>query len=218
MPRIAVSSSHGLMQHGLSSVLSVHMSGAALDVAAPASARHGSELTGYDLVIVDCLGDHDPSEQVARLVASNGGVLALYDPHMLLPAFQALRAGAAATVPTAASAACIGAAAERIVNEVRVGSRRPLARRRARSADVPYALTRRELDVLLLVGAGRSNAEIAQRLYIGVNTVKSNLQVVYRKIGVHSRTEATIWCFRHGLAPRRDANPALSSTLSVRSA
>lgn len=52
------------------------------------------------------------------------------------------------------------------------------------------ALTSRELDVLRLVAAGRSNDEIARELFISRATVKTHLAHLYDKLGVTSRTRA----------------------------
>ena len=51
-------------------------------------------------------------------------------------------------------------------------------------------LSEREQAVLQLAGRGYSNAEIADRLAVSVNTVKFHLSSVYAKLGVHNRTEA----------------------------
>ncbi|MCS5734411.1 response regulator transcription factor [Herbiconiux sp. CPCC 203386] len=52
------------------------------------------------------------------------------------------------------------------------------------------ALSGRELEVLRLVAAGRSNPEIARALFIGEATVKTHLQHVFEKLGVSDRTRA----------------------------
>ena len=51
-------------------------------------------------------------------------------------------------------------------------------------------LTERELEVLRLLAAGRSNAEMAAELFVEQSTVKTHLIHVYSKLGVHSRTQA----------------------------
>jgi ATP/maltotriose-dependent transcriptional regulator MalT len=51
-------------------------------------------------------------------------------------------------------------------------------------------LTTREQDVLELLAAGLSNAEIAERLIVTVGTVKTHVKSIYGKLGVHSRTQA----------------------------
>jgi LuxR family transcriptional regulator, maltose regulon positive regulatory protein len=51
-------------------------------------------------------------------------------------------------------------------------------------------LTTRELGVLRLLAAGRANAELAAELFVEQSTVKTHLIRLYRKLGVHSRTQA----------------------------
>ena len=68
-------------------------------------------------------------------------------------------------------------------------------------------LTRREGDVLVLLRQGRSNAQIALALQIGVETVRSHARSIYRKLGVASRRELI------GLpAPPRPAPDAPNTT------
>ena len=52
-------------------------------------------------------------------------------------------------------------------------------------------LTERELDILRLVVAGRSNAEIGELLFLSLNTVKWHLKNIYAKLDVRNRIEAT---------------------------
>jgi LuxR family maltose regulon positive regulatory protein len=52
-------------------------------------------------------------------------------------------------------------------------------------------LSERELEVLHLIADGLSNAEIAARLFISLNTVKAHTRTIYGKLDVHSRTKAT---------------------------
>jgi predicted ATPase/DNA-binding CsgD family transcriptional regulator len=53
-------------------------------------------------------------------------------------------------------------------------------------------LTKRELEVLRLIAAGLSNREIAERLFIGLSTVKKHINRMYSKLGVKRRTQAII--------------------------
>ncbi|MBC2960611.1 response regulator transcription factor [Nocardioides deserti] len=70
----------------------------------------------------------------------------------------------------------------------------------AKLLSLPQGLTVREFEVLGLVAAGLSNAEIAERLYVSINTVKTYVRAAYRKIGVDRRAQAVVWCAHHGVA------------------
>ena len=51
-------------------------------------------------------------------------------------------------------------------------------------------LSVRELEVLRLMDTGLSNREIAEKLVVSLNTVKTQVQSIYSKLGVHNRDEA----------------------------
>ena len=60
-------------------------------------------------------------------------------------------------------------------------------------------LTKREREILALVAEGLSNREIAERLVLSPETVKSHVAAILEKLGVSDRTQAAIYAVRHGL-------------------
>jgi DNA-binding CsgD family transcriptional regulator len=65
----------------------------------------------------------------------------------------------------------------------------------------PVLLTRRERQVLELLSAGMSNAAIARRLKVTVNTVASHLKHLYPKLGARNRAQAVAYALSHHLGP-----------------
>ncbi|WP_432477031.1 LuxR C-terminal-related transcriptional regulator [Nocardioides sp. GXQ0305] len=95
---------------------------------------------------------------------------------------------------------------EQIVNGVET-----IHRGRDRSAVLPLdgrchpglldvGLTPRELEVLTLITRGLTNQEIADEIFISINSVKTYVRTAYRKIGVLRRAQAVSWGVQHGLA------------------
>jgi len=62
-------------------------------------------------------------------------------------------------------------------------------------------LTARQAEVLALIAQGLSNAEVAERAFITINSLKSHVRAIYGKIGAESRSQAVIWALEHGFAP-----------------
>lgn len=69
----------------------------------------------------------------------------------------------------------------------------------AADSGTPGDLTRREVQVLRLVAAGRTNRDIAAELVISQHTVGRHLNNIFAKLGVGSRSAATAFAYRHGL-------------------
>jgi DNA-binding NarL/FixJ family response regulator len=116
-------------------------------------------------------------------------LIAQEDPAM---AEAALAAGAAFVVDPASS-----------MEEV---ARLAVAGLASRRDDDPLGrrLTRRELEILRLVAAGRSNRQVARLLWVTDQTVKFHLANSYRKLGVTNRFDASRWAVARGLVRERD--------------
>ena len=74
-----------------------------------------------------------------------------------------------------------------------------------------FDLTKRELEVIGLLAAGRTQAEIASSLFISPKTVASHLQRILAKLGVHSRTQAVAVAYDVGLVRGTQSGDGLSA-------
>ncbi len=132
--------------------------------------------------------------------------------------FGALRAGAAGFLLKDAPPETLTAAIRAVANghgliapEV---TRRLIARFAATTPDPARRhelerLSEREREVLLEVAHGRSNSQIARRLFIEEATVKSHVSNVLLKLGLHSRVQAVILAYETGLvSPGIPTEPA----------
>ncbi|MFI6264010.1 response regulator [Micromonospora sp. NPDC051006] len=124
---------------------------------------------------------------VARALGhgASGFLLKSGDPRELIAGVHAVADGGAYLSPRVA----------RRVIELGGGrlARRPAARERT------AGLTDREREVLALVGAGLSNAEIARRLYLVEGTVKAYLTSIFTRLEVRNRVQAAIVAYEAGL-------------------
>jgi DNA-binding NarL/FixJ family response regulator len=151
---------------------------AASEIAAVAPATSVVMLTtfGEDDYIARALGD-----------GAAGFLLKASDPRELITAVHAVADGAAFLSP---------AIARRVISNYRDAglSRAADARRRV------AALTERERDVLALLGAGYSNAEIARTLFVVEGTVKAHVSSILVKLDARNRVQAAILAYESGLA------------------
>ncbi len=64
-----------------------------------------------------------------------------------------------------------------------------------------FGLTAREAEVVALITQGYTNQELADKVYLSINSVKSYIRTAYRKMGVTRRSQAVAWGLNHGFAP-----------------
>jgi DNA-binding NarL/FixJ family response regulator len=99
------------------------------------------------------------------------------------------------------------AAVEEIVTFVRTGDPSPTMprprRRRRKSSHHPAGLSDREAEVIRLLALGRTNRQIADELFISINTVSHHLRNIFTKAGASNRTEAAAFALEAGIAVQR---------------
>ncbi|HEY9645248.1 MAG TPA: response regulator transcription factor [Chroococcidiopsis sp.] len=67
------------------------------------------------------------------------------------------------------------------------------------NVDERYRLSDRELEILTLLGQGKTNQEIAQLLHLAHGTVKNHISRILNELGLSDRTQAALWAREHGL-------------------
>jgi DNA-binding NarL/FixJ family response regulator len=152
----------------------------------PAGADAGADDGPAPAVLVATTFDLDEYVFGALEAGARGFVLKDAEPEEFIAAVRALAAG---------QAALDGVTTRRVMAE--------FTRRRAASAVSPGAevLTRREQDIVRLLGDGLSNDEIGGRLVIETSTVKSHLTRIMTKLGTRDRLQTVVWGYRSGLLP-----------------
>ncbi|MEV8273442.1 response regulator transcription factor [Microbacterium sp. NPDC077184] len=153
-------------------------------------------------VVIVTTFDRDDYLFQALQAGASGFLLKNADPDDLVTAVRVAAAGDALLAPevTRRVIARFAPAAEAAPAAVESEpSREPSPPSTSTSPHVVPDLTEREREVLALVGQALSNAEIAQRLYIGEATVKTHVSNVLQKLGARDRVAAVVYAHRHGL-------------------
>jgi DNA-binding NarL/FixJ family response regulator len=212
--RIVVVDDHQVVRNGFAELLATQE-----DFDVVATAEDGDEAVRVcrellpDIVLMDVrMPGTDGIEATRQLAADNGAprVIILTTFDLDENVYDALRAGASGFLLKDVTA-------ERLFDAVRVvadgeallapGVTRRLisefAALRPKSDDASHAvfaeLTPRETEVLRLVAEGLSNPEIATRLVVTEETVKTHVSRVLRKLGLRDRTQAVVMAYESGL-------------------
>lgn len=206
MIRIVIADDHPVVRAGLRALLSTEDDIDVLaeadtpDAAVDAAAHHNPDVVLMDLQFgasstttgadatrriralptppyVLVLTNYDTDADILGAVEAGASGYLLKDapPHELLAAVHAAAAGESALAPVIAS---------RLLNRIR---------------SPRISLSSREMQVLELVAAGRSNLEVAAQLYVTETTIKSHLAHIFSKLDVTSRTAAVSTARQQGI-------------------
>jgi DNA-binding NarL/FixJ family response regulator len=204
--RIVIVDDHDLVREGLRSVLGQHDDIAVVAEASSAEQAIKAVLTDRpDLVLLDLrLGDRDGIE-VATRVRDEGFsgrilVLSIHDTSQDLRA--ALAAGADGYLLKSVSGSALADGIRRaMAGEAVIGQEfvPKLIEDAVRGPSSVPELTGRERQVLDLIAAGNTNRAIAEELEISTRTAQKHVENLFKKLGVHDRTELVSQAFRRGL-------------------
>ncbi len=145
------------------------------------------QLAGPDVddplaVVVITTFDLDEYVHGALKAGARGFLLKDAGPELLVQAVQAAARGDALIAPSVTV---------RLLSTFAAG-------REGAPAQPIEPLTAREEEVLLTVARGRTNAEIADELFISLSTVKSHLASLMNKLGARNRVEIAMWAYETG--------------------
>lgn len=164
------------------------------------------DVTGVDMVLLELIGPNTPerSDIIRRLVAQGARIAVFSDRDT--PAFirDVMELGVNGFVPKALGVNLVLNALSLIEMGGRFVPDALLVKRNEGFAEAPEAffhnsqdkLTPRQSEVLIEIGKGRSNQEIARELGISVATVKLHVNAILQALGVRNRTEAAIIALR----------------------
>jgi two-component system, NarL family, response regulator LiaR len=208
--RLLIVDDHEVVREGLRAFLGVQEDVEVVGEAADgAAALEQAELLRPDVILMDLVmprldGVSAMRELRTRRPECRVIVLTSFlEDERLLPAIEAGASGYLLkdAAPSELARAIRAAHAGEAVIDPTVAARlvRALSDRTAPQPDRTTALTKRELEVLALIGQGRSNKRIAFELGISEKTVKAHVGHVLAKLGVSDRTQAALLAVRQGL-------------------
>lgn len=216
--RILIAEDHAIVRKGVRSLLSLEPDMQVVGEAA--NGRQAVEQVGLlepDVILMDLvmpemdgiqaiqqIKEKDPKAKVLVLTSfatddkvfpaikagALGYLLKDSDPAELVTAIRQVNAGECPLSPLIA---------RKVLQEMSLVDRRPPA---------SQALSEREVEVLRLVAQGKSNKQIADELILSLGTVRAHLSNILSKLHLASRTQATLYALREGLASVEDAELA----------
>jgi NarL family two-component system response regulator LiaR len=208
MIRVMLVDDHEMVRMGLAAYLSTEE-----DIEVVAEASNGEEGVKLaqqlrpDVILMDLvmegIGGIEATRRI-RVVCPSAKVIVLtsfIDDEKVYPVIEAgafsylLKTSRAAEIARAIRSAAAGEP----VLESRVAGKIMARFRHGQQSSPHEQLTPRELEVLKLIGQGKSNQEIADELIIGIKTVKTHVSNILAKLNVEDRTQAAIYVHTHKL-------------------
>lgn len=160
-----------------------------------------------DIALYDSFAQPEADQQeIESLVANPRAAKVVvytwnFHPDLVRAAFDG---GASGYLSKTLAARELVEALERIHAGERVTSPAPGKNKLSVGLDWPgrtEGLSERESEILALITQGKSNNDIAELVYLSINSVKSYIRSAYRKIGATNRVEAVLWGVEHGFKP-----------------
>ena len=149
-----------------------------------ATAQLTAEVPGTRVLIVTTF-EHDEYVFDALRAGASGFLLKRTAPEELIAAVRVVAAGDALLSPS-------------VTRRLIEAFARPAPRAAADVAAVG-ALTEREQEVLVALASGESNAELARRLFISEETVRTHVKRVLHKLGLRDRAQVVVYAYESGL-------------------
>ncbi len=205
--RIVVADDHEMVRKGLKSYLLTEPRFQVVGEAASGEeAVRVARSTMPDVILMDLLMERGTGIEATREILTFHPacrviiITSYYDDKEVFPAIEAgafsylLKTAGAQEITEAIHKAMAGQSViEAKVANVMLDGLRP------KEKGLHESLTVREMDVLELIGAGGTNQEIAETLFIGIKTVKTHVSNILRKLDLSDRTQAAIYANKHGL-------------------
>jgi two-component system, NarL family, response regulator LiaR len=205
--KVAIANDYELVVAGVAALLAPYRQIEIVELAANRIPRAQA-----DIILFDTYGHRDLGmNRVKELVNGEHGASVVVYTFEFEPGLvdRALSAGVRGYLDKRDSAQRLVAALERVAaGEIAVSSGgTKLHRAEIEWPGRSVGLSARESELLPLLAEGLKNNEIAEALYLSVNTVKTHLKDLYRKLGASNRAQAVAAAAEAGLLTRRSASP-----------
>ena len=202
--RVAILNDFDVVIQGLAAILGDPVHGIEL-IAASTDLEALADLT-LDVVLFDSFGRVDAGPYVSRVVLATAAPVLVFSWAPTSSASWGRRdVGCAGYLFKGSSAADLVVALRQVASGSQLSDGAATGRGIGAWPGQRVRLSARESEVMALIAAGLSNDDIAELLFISLNTVKTYIRSGYGKAGVSTRSQAILWALAHGFS-----SPALT--------